>query len=155
MASIECSTVIARPLRHVFESVLDLENSVEFDPGIRRVTKRTPGAIGPGTEFDLVQRLPPRGRFGAATVRYTRVEPPRQIAFVGQLGLLAPTGELQLEECGGGTRVTFRGDPNPVGILRPLAFLAARQGRRAWKRRLQYLKVWLEQGRSSQSPGAP
>ena len=143
-ATIESTTVIARPIDEVFAGVLDLENAATFDPDVRTVTRTTTGPIGAGTTFRFHERTPPFGKFADTTCRYTAIQPGRRIDFEAQVGLLAPQGSLVFEEVGRGTRLTFHGDPRLKGLLRLLSPVVIRQARQIWDQRLARIKVWLE-----------
>jgi hypothetical protein len=77
-------------------------------------------------------------------VRYTAVEPERNIEFEAMVGPITPTARLTFEQANGGTKVTFRGEPNPVGPLKIISPLISRQGQRMWDKRLAGLKSTLE-----------
>ncbi len=57
---------------------------------------------------------------------------------------MRPNGVFTFDQTDGGTRVTFRGDPNPVGPFKLLSPLFARMGRRVWAQRLTRAKAALE-----------
>ena len=59
-------------------------------------------------------------------------------------GPIAPTASLTFEQANGATRVTFRGEPNPVGPLKVISPLISRQGQHMWDKRLTRLKRTLE-----------
>jgi len=141
-ARMESMVVIERPVEEVFGFVLDLEKSLRLvDPDVESVKKTPEGPIGAGTTFWL--RRDARGRRREFT-RYTAVEPNRKIEFKARFGPVAPTGSLTFEQANGGTRVTFRGDPNPVGPFKLFSLLIARKGQRAWDKRLTRIKTVLE-----------
>lgn len=142
----ESTVVIERPVEEVFGLVLDLEKIIRSaDPDVESVEKTPEGPIGAGTTFWLRRNAPGRHR---EFTRYTAVEPNRKIEFEARFGPVAPTGSLTFEQANGGTRVTFRGDPNPVGPFKLLSPLIARKGQRAWDKRLARIKAILE------TPGA-
>jgi hypothetical protein len=84
------------------------------------------------------------GKVREATVRYTAVEPNRNIEFEAMVGPISPTARLTFEQANGGTKVTFRGEPNPVGPLKIISPLISSQGQRMWDKRLAGLKSTLE-----------
>ena len=68
---------------------------------------------------------------------------------IGQEGRSKPLSWSRCEALGlqtgrRGTRVTFRGDPNPVGVLKRLSPLVARQAQRLWDGNLARLKTVLD-----------
>jgi len=60
------------------------------------------------------------------------------------VGPITPTARLTFEQANGGTKVTFRGEPNPVGPLKVISPLISYQGQRMWDKRLAGLKSTLE-----------
>lgn len=143
-ARMESTVVIERPVEEVFGFVLDLTNIPSMDPSVESVERTSEGPVTAGTTFRLRQKAPPLGRLRDALVRYTAVEPNRKIVFEARVGPIAPTASLTFERANGGTRVTFRGDPNPVGPFKLLSPLINRQGQRMWDKRLARLKTTLE-----------
>jgi uncharacterized protein YndB with AHSA1/START domain len=111
----ESTVIIERPVEEVFGFVSDLTNIPWTDPSVRSVEKTSEGPIEAGTTFLMRQEAPPLGKVREATVRYTAVEPDRNIEFEALVGPITPTARLTFEQANGGTKVTFRGEPNPVG----------------------------------------
>src|SRR5215216_1896676 len=140
----ESTVLIERSVEEVFGFVLDLTNIPTADPSVRSVEKTSEGPIDAGTTFLMRQEAPPVGKVREATVRYRAVEPNRSIEFEAMVGPIAPTASLTFEQANGGTRVTFRGEPNPVGPLKVISPLISYQGQRMWERRLARLKSTLE-----------
>jgi carbon monoxide dehydrogenase subunit G len=140
----ESTVIIERPVEEVFGFVVDLTNVPSMDPSVQSVQKTSEGPIDAGTTFRMRQKAPPLGKVREASVRYTAVEPNRNIEFEAMVGPISPTARLTFEQANGGTRVRFRGEPNPVGPLKVLSPLINRQGQRMWDRRLAGLKSTLE-----------
>ena len=140
----ESTVIIERPVEEVFGFVLDLTNIPSTDPSVKSVEKTSEGPIEAGSTFLMRQEAPPLGKIREATVRYTAVEPNRNIEFEAMVGPITPTARLTFEQANGGTKVTFRGEPNPVGPLKILSPLISRQGQRMWDKRLAGLKSTLE-----------
>ena len=140
----ESTVIIERPVEEVFGFVLDLTNIPSTDPSVRSVEKTSEGTIEAGTTFLMRQEAPPVGKVREATVRYTAVEPNRNIEFEATVGPITPTARLTFEHANGGTKVTFRGEPNPVGPLKIISPLISYQGQRMWDKRLAGLKSTLE-----------
>ena len=144
---VESMVVIERPVTDVFEFLLDLERSMPLvETDVESVVRTPQGPIGAGTIYRM--RRTSRATFGLGrrrgSLRYTAVEPSRKIEFEARFGPIAPAGSLTFEPANEGTRVTFRGDPNPVGPFKLLAPLIARQGQRVWDKRLARIKTILE-----------
>ena len=140
----ESTVIIERPVEEVFGFVLDLTNIPSTDPSVRSVEKTSEGPIEAGTTFLMRQEAPPVGKVREATVRYTAVEPNRNIEFEAMVGPVTPTARLTFELTNGGTKVSFRGEPNPVGPLKIISPLISYQGQRMWDKRLAGLKSTLE-----------
>jgi uncharacterized membrane protein len=140
----ESTVIIERPVEEVFGFVLDLTNIPSTDPSVRSVEKTSEGPIEAGTTFLMRQEAPPVGKVREATVRYTAVEPNRNIEFEAMVGPVTPTARLTFEQTNGGTKVSFRGEPNPVGPLKIISPLISYQGQRMWDKRLAGLKSTLE-----------
>ena len=140
----ESTVIIERPVEEVFGFVLDLTNIPSTDPSVRSVEKTSEGPTEAGTTFLMRQEAPPVGKVREARVRYTAVEPNRNIEFEAMVGPITPTARLSFEQANGGTKVTFRGEPNPVGPLKIISPLISRQGQRMWDKRLAGLKSTLE-----------
>jgi uncharacterized membrane protein len=140
----ESTVIIERPVEEVFGFVVDLTNVPTADPSVRSVEKTSEGPIDAGTTFLMRQESPPLGKVREASVRYTAVEPNRNIEFEAMVGPIAPTASLTFEPADGATRVTFRGEPNPAGPLKVISPLISRQGQRMWDKRLARLKSTLE-----------
>src|SRR5215211_2842367 len=140
----ESTVLIERPVEEVFGFVVDLTNIPSMDPSVQSVQKTSEGPIDAGTTFRMRQKAPPLGKVREATVRYTAVEPNRNIEFEAMVGPISPTARLTFEQANGETRVRFRGEPNPVGPLKVLSPLISRQGQRMWDKRLAGLKSTLE-----------
>lgn len=143
MAKMESTVTIARPVEEVFRFFLDLEeNASKTDPGVESVVKTPPGPTGAGTTFRFrQQRL---GKLRETTTTFTAVEPERKIEFDAEIGPMRPTCGLTFEQADRGTRVTFRGDSNPVGPFRLLTPLFDRKGQQVWSQRLTRIKTVLE-----------
>ena len=139
MASqIEYAVTIERPAKAVYEYFLDLDRNAS-DPGVQSASKVPPGPTGPGTEFHFSYAKGPD-----TMMRFTRLEPSRRIGFVGQIGPLAPAGDLVFEPIDGSTRLTVRVDPRPATLLRPLSPLIRRKGLQVWEARFARVKAALE-----------
>jgi uncharacterized membrane protein len=138
------STVeIARPVDEVFGFFLALdENAPRTDPGVESVVRTPDGPVRPGTTFGFRQEM--RGKTRESITRYTAIEPNRRIDFDAVIGPMRPRCSLDFEEADGGTRVTFRGDSNPVGPFKLLSRVFNRKGQQVWDERLARVKEVLE-----------
>ncbi|MFN3712296.1 MAG: SDR family NAD(P)-dependent oxidoreductase [Alcanivoracaceae bacterium] len=71
-----------RPIGDCFRYLADISTSEQWDPGVYRAVKRTPGTPAVGTEFDLV--LNSAGRRVPMRYRLVRVESPYRIELHGE-----------------------------------------------------------------------
>ncbi len=78
------------------------------------------------------------------TTRFLAIETNRRIEFEAEVGPMRPKGDLTFEPMDRGTRITFRGDSNPIGLLRLLSPLLNRIGERVWSKRLAAIKAVVE-----------
>ena len=118
MGKVESTVTIARPVEGVFRHFLDLDKNAT-DPDTQSVAKEPPGPTQPGALFRFRDR---KGR--ETTMRIVSLEPDRRIGIEGDVGPARPAGDLLFEPAEGGTKLTVRLDPNPVGpskMIPPLA----------------------------------
>jgi hypothetical protein len=139
----ESTVTIARPVAEVFGSILALDEiAARIDPSLESVIKTPQGPPGPGTTFRLRQHNV--GKMRETTTRFTAIETNRRIEFEAEVGPMRPKGDLTFEPVDRGTRITFRGDSNPIGLLRLLSPLLNRIGEKVWSKRLAAIKAVLE-----------
>jgi hypothetical protein len=143
VARMESTVTIARPVAEVFGSILALDEiAARIDPSLESVIKTPQGPPGPGTTFRLRQHNV--GKMRETTTRFTAIETNRRIEFEAEVGPMRPKGDLTFEPVDRGTRITFRGDSNPIGLLRLLSPLLNRIGEKVWSKRLAAIKAVLE-----------
>jgi hypothetical protein len=138
MGNVQSSVTIARPVEDVYGHFLDLDRNAT-DPDTESVAKEPPGPTQDGTLFRFHHR---NGR--ETTMRFVSLERDRRIEIEGDVGPARPSGALLFEPVDGGTRLTVRLDPNPVGPLKLIPGLARLIGQRIWDKRLQRIKAALE-----------
>lgn len=138
MAMVESSVTISRPVEDVYRHFLDLDQNAT-DPDTESVAKEPPGPTQPGTLFRFQHA---KGR--ATTMRFVSLEPERRIGIEGDVGPSKPTGDITFEAVEGGTKLSVRLDPNPVGPLKLIPPLAGMIGQRIWDKRLVRIKAALE-----------
>jgi uncharacterized membrane protein len=142
--TMDSTVLIERPVEEVFGFVVDLTNVPSMEPSVKSVQKTSEGPIEAGTTFRMRQEAPHLGKHREASVRYTAVKPNRKIDFKARVGPSSSTARLTFERADGGTRVRFRGKPNPAGPLKVLSPLSRRQGQHMWDKRLARLKRTME-----------
>jgi uncharacterized protein YndB with AHSA1/START domain len=140
--AVEGEIEIHRPPEVVFDTVADERNEPRYNPRLRSVTKATTRPVGRGTRF----------RAGAATVgrtvpmsieltEYTR---PHRLGSHTRMKSMDVRGTLTFEPTERGTRMRWRWQLEPHGVLRRAGPLVARVGSRQEQRIWGSLKRYLE-----------
>jgi Polyketide cyclase / dehydrase and lipid transport len=143
MTQIESTVTIARARGDVFGYFLALDENVpKTNPDVESVVKIPDGPTRAGTTFRFRGKV--LGTVRETTTRFTAVVPDEEIRFEGEVGPMRPTCRLTFDEASAGTRVTFRGDPNPVGIFKLLSPVFKYKGQQIWGERLARAKAALE-----------
>ena len=143
MAKIESTVTIARPREEVFNYFLALdENIPRTNPDVEYVVKTPEGPTVVGTI--LRSRGKSLGKIRETSMQFTGIVPNEKIEFEGEVGPMRPRCVFIFDQTQSGTKVTFRGDPNPVGLFKLLAPAFGRMGRRVWGKRLARAKAALE-----------
>lgn len=143
MAKVESSVVINRPVAEVFAFVTDPEaNMTKWNEAAESITKTSEGPPALGSTFEVRGRMGPR-QFEFSQ-RVTAFELNRRVELEATGKPIAPNASWTFDEEDGGTRVTFRGDPNPVGLLKLLSPIVTRQSQRLWDGNLARLKRVME-----------
>ena len=143
MARIESTVTIARRPEEVFDYFLTLDENVpQTNPEVEWIVKTPDGPTQVGTT--LRSRGKSLGRVRETTMRFTAIVPNEKIQFEAEVGPMRPTCEFDFDQTDEGTRVTFRGDPNPVGAFKVLSPLFVRVGHHVWRERLASAKATLE-----------
>jgi uncharacterized protein YndB with AHSA1/START domain len=144
MGAVESTVTIARPPEDVFRFFLDFDKYGE--ERVESVVKEPEGPTHSGTLFRF-----DHGKGRETTMRFTSLEPSRKIEFDGNVGPLRPAGAFLIEPVEGGSRLTVRVAPNPVGPLKLASPVIGYIGRRLWSKRLARIKVVIEREARSQA----
>jgi Polyketide cyclase / dehydrase and lipid transport len=143
VATMESTVTIERPRKEVFGYFLALDESVpRTNPNVEWVVKTSGDPTGVGTTFR--SRGKSLGKVRETTMRFTAVVPNEEIRFEAEVGPMRPKGVFIFDRTGEGTRVTFRGDPDPVGVFKLATPIFVLLGRRVWRERLARAKATLE-----------
>jgi uncharacterized protein YndB with AHSA1/START domain len=146
VATIVSTVTIERPREEVFGYFLALDENVpRTNPDVEYVVKTSGGPTGVGTTFR--SRGKSLGKVRETTMRFTGVVPNEEIRFEGEIGPMRPKGLFTFDKTDGGTRVTFRGNPDPVGIFKVATPIFVLLGRRVWRERLARAKAAIEASR--------
>ncbi|HSR24533.1 MAG TPA: SRPBCC family protein [Candidatus Eisenbacteria bacterium] len=148
---IEGEIVIDRPVEEVFDFVADERNEPQYNPGMTRAEKITPGPIGEGTRF--AAEMVGMGRVAEMTIEFTGYERPRRLTSATHMSAMDVYGGLLFEPVPGGTRMRWRWELRPRGLLKLLGPLVGRMGRRQEQTIWTGLKRCLEGTPRTSSPG--
>ena len=110
---------VPRPAREVFAYVSDFTTSVEWSASTRQASQSTPGAIAPGTEFQVRRALPA----GSVDLRYevTSLEPEHRIDLHGRCRLFEVRESFRCTPAGDGTRIDYSARYTYPGKLEALS----------------------------------
>jgi uncharacterized protein YndB with AHSA1/START domain len=137
-------TVRAAP-EDVFRYLADLENWPRWQSDMKssELASGERGAVG--AVYRYVSKA--MGMTFDSTVRLTRVDPPREVAFEGEwTGMIRPDGRYLVEPTSEGSRVTLNPRPEVRGIGRLMSPMVTFMGRRLNQEHLEALKRELEKG---------
>ncbi len=128
-----------------FTAVGNFENIDQWDPGVARSIKRTPGEVGVGTVYDLA--LSYRGRSLQMAYTVTELVVGEKIVLEGSGSVIHAIDVISFAPDGDGTLVTYQADLQLTGIARLAQPLikgrlaavgeAAGNGLRTWLRQLE------------------
>jgi hypothetical protein len=145
MVDVAVSGTIRAAPGDVFRFLVDLENWPRWQSDM----KSTALAEGQRGELGAVYRYLSRamGMTFDSTVRRTRVDAPREVAFEGGwTGMIRPNGRYLVEPAPEGSRVTLNPRPEVRGIGRLMEPVIAAMGRRLNREHLEALRKELEKG---------
>jgi hypothetical protein len=143
MVDVSVSGIVRASPEDVFRFLADLENWPRWQSDMKSASL----ADGPRGEVGAVYRYVSKamGMTFDSTVRLTRVDAPREIAFEGEwTGMIRPDGRYLVEPAPEGSRVTLNPHPQVRGIGRLMEPLIAFMGRRLNKEHLEALRRELE-----------
>ena len=134
MISLREKIQVARPIAECFRYLADFSNSEQWDPGVYRAEKITPGAPAAGTEFHLL--LNSFARHLPMQYRLLALEAPRRLQLRGEAEGFRADDLICLRALGNGrTEIDYQADltfSNRLAGLEPLIRpLMTRMGRRA------------------------
>jgi uncharacterized protein YndB with AHSA1/START domain len=135
---VESTVTVARPPEDVYAFFLDFDKYGE--ERVESVVKEPEGPTSEGTVFRF-----DHGKGRETTMRFTSLEPNRKIGFDGDvLGPFRPVGAFSIEPTEGGSTLTIRVVPNPVGVLTVASPVINLVGSRIWAKRLAQIKAAIE-----------
>jgi hypothetical protein len=143
MAHIEGEVVIDRSVDVVFDFVADERNEPRFNPRMTRVEQISAGPIGLGTRFRA--EVTSRGRPVEMVIEFTAYERPRRLSSSTRMSGMDVHGTLTFDPVPEGTRMRWRWELAPRGLVRLLTPLVARMGRRQEQTIWASLKRYMEE----------
>jgi NAD(P)-dependent dehydrogenase (short-subunit alcohol dehydrogenase family) len=149
--SLQREIVVARSVSDCFHYLADFSTSEQWDPGVRRAEKQTPGAPREGSRFALV--LDVLGRAVAAEYELRETRPGRHLVLTGSGAGFSVVDRIDFSESGPRrTRIRYRVDMTleaPPAVLRPVV---AAWGTRLADRAMRGLIRALEED-GAETPG--
>lgn len=142
MVRIQGEIVINRPVEEVFDTVADERNEPHYNPRLLRVEQTSAGTIGVGTRFRAESTM--IGRTTAMTIEFTAYERPWRLSSSTHLSTMDIQGTLTFDPTPEGTRMRWTWDLAPRGLLKLMAPLVARAGKRQEESIWAGLKRFLE-----------
>jgi len=142
---IESETTVNRPRAEVFDYIAHAERLPEYVKEFAWVKQVTDGEPARGTEYSYkMARGPAEGTFD-----WTVFEPPSRLAWHGPPakagpGTMEPSGQWELSDADGGTRIKLVMTPEPGGLFRLMAPFMAMGMRKGNAQALERLKQKLE-----------
>jgi uncharacterized protein YndB with AHSA1/START domain len=145
MSTVELTVTIGRPVADVFHVVSTPGLTPRWSSNAIEEHITTSGPLGIGSRRRATVR-----RFGGGTteneIEVTAYEPGRRLAVRSIEAPVAFSSEWTATPVDGGTRLDWRWDFRPGGVLRPFGPLVASAFRRAFEPDLARLKSMLEAG---------
>jgi uncharacterized protein YndB with AHSA1/START domain len=144
MVDVSVSGTVRAAPEDVFRFLADLENWPRWQSDMKS-TRLTEGQRG---ELGAVYRYLSKamGMTFDSTVRLTRVDAPREVAFEGEwTGMIRPVGRYLVEPAPEGSRITLNPRPEVRGVGRIMEPLITLMGRRLNEEHLEALRRELEE----------
>lgn len=145
MVDVSVSGTVRAAPEMVFSFLADLENWPRWQGDMKstHLAEGQPGQVG--TVYRYVSKA--MSMTFDSTVRLTRVDAPREVAFEGDwTGMIRPSGRYLVEPAPEGSRVTLNPRPEVRGIGWIMEPLIAFMGRRLNREHLEALRQVLEKG---------
>jgi hypothetical protein len=126
----------------VFAFLSNMENNTKWRASQIDVTKTSPGPIGVGTTYRMVNRV--FGRRLETEAEVVEYEPPRKYTSRDKSGTLPLKAQRIFEPAATGTRVTLILDAQPRGLLRLVEPIFGSLGTRRLKNDLARARDLIE-----------
>jgi uncharacterized protein YndB with AHSA1/START domain len=143
MVDVSVSGIVRAAPEDVFRFLADLENWPRWQSDMKSALLAGGSRGEVGAVYRYVSKA--MGMTFDSTVRLTRVDAPREVAFEGEwTGMIRPDGRYLVEPAPEGSRVTLNPHPQVRGIGRLMAPLIAFMGKRLNNDHLEALRRELE-----------
>jgi len=143
MIKVEVSVIIHRPLTEVFAILSNVENNMRWRTGMIAAEKISPGPIGVGTTYRMINSIFGRRIEGEAVVSEYELNP--KYATVNKSGLPIET-KRTFEPVNGGTKVTFAVKTELGGLFNITKPVLERVGKRRLEIDAAKAKALIEAG---------
>ena len=145
MVDVSVTGIVRAAPEDVFNYLADLENWPRWQSDMQssKLADGQPGQVG--AVYRYVSKA--MGMTFDSTVRLTKVDAPREVAFEGEwTGMIRPDGRYLVEPAPEGSRVTLNPRPETRGIGRIMEPLISFMGKRLNEEHLRDLRKQLETG---------
>lgn len=133
---------INRPVVAVFDYAAQFDRHPEWQSDLRSATIEGPAAVGvKGTE---TRQMGPRVH--TYEWRVSEFDRPNRIGFETLTGPMRPAGTMTFTADGEATRLEFRMELNPQGLMKLMAPMISRQVQRTNDEHMEAFKARLESG---------
>ncbi|MBN1304387.1 MAG: SRPBCC family protein [Anaerolineales bacterium] len=145
MINLHSSTVIYRPVNHIFNFISKAENDFQWQYGTLDSTKVYSSASNVGTVFRSIGHL--MGRRVQSTFEVTEYETDRKFGFKSLSGPLHSFTSYTLEMANGSTKVTVSEQANVINFFQVDEAILERTLKKQLKENLALLKSLMEEKR--------
>lgn len=140
MAILRLTQVISRPVKDVFDTVIDAGNFASWNPTIKSSRQITPGEIGEGTRFEWELR-----GFGMVPQELQEFERDRRVRIVPDMKSIAGGHRFTFTDLDGQTRVEHELEMTPKGAFKLMAPMMTFMGRKNLRATAAALQRHLEE----------
>jgi len=144
MINLEFSTLIDRPVSQVYAFLTDPLNLPRWQANVKDVKVVSPGAVGPGSAFDIASEM--LGRRIEGRLEIVAMEPDQSFAFKMAAGPMQLQIKAGFKTVGTGTRLALNAQAEPGGLFKMAEGVLAGQVKSQMEANLARLKSVLESG---------
>jgi uncharacterized protein YndB with AHSA1/START domain len=140
LAILRLTQVISRPVKDVFDTVIDAGTFASWNPTIKSSLQITPGEIGEGTRFEWELR-----GFWTVPQELQEFERDRRVRIVPDMKSIAGGHRFIFTDLGSQTRVEHELEMTPWGLFKLMAPMMTFTGRRNLRATAAALQRHLEE----------